>query len=479
MGYGAFSTTTLSQSQKGSGNLGATLESADATLKQWYIDNGKMDALLYKDKILSRVQRLKGAVMEHSVGGAELVIPIEIGEDPGQSKDFGVAQKIGSEYTYAMGRWIVKVDSDFGVARISNKLILATKSKRGSFTRQLKKTTDKAIKGMKRKRVSAIFAPGGSASNTNTGHVAVIKSINAGSKTITITDPSKVSSFELGYQFKVFAPSARLATAFKKGTTTVTDGVLIVSNVNRDKGIITFTNYPTGGSNTPAVGDYLFRNGDFGKTGLYSFEDWLPEQDANGIVSSVGNTLGGLDRSRDVQRLAGFYKKFAWSNAQSTTNDVFRKVVRKLIARILNLTGETPNAFYCNPLVEDYIAQELQNNIRFDYDDGGAAELTKIGMGRLAFKHSEGMTEIVASAFVPVSRCFLVDESTWGLFYLGDSSDDFIGFAKNEAGGIITQAHDAPGKEIRVESYGQFACVAPGCNARIDLPSALVDHINQ
>ena len=99
-------------------------------------------------------------------------------------------------------------------------------------------------------------------------------------------------------------------------------------------------------------------------------------------------------------------------------------------------------------------------------------------MGKLAFKHSKGLTEIVTSPFCPIGQTYLLDERTWSLHYLGESGDDFVDFARNGTDGILVQAHDGAGVEIRVESYGNLVCNGPGKNARLYLSNGLLDLID-
>ena len=124
-----------------------------------------------------------------------------------------------------------------------------------------------------------------------------------------------------------------------------------------------------------------------------------------------------------------------------------------------------------------FLMAEQASNIRLDVSGGGAAPLTQIGLGKIAFKHAEGYAEVVADPFCPLSDCYLLNERSWGLQYLGDSGDDFVDFVKNERGGIVTQAYNAAGVESRVESFGNLVCDMPGANVRFNLSSALITRI--
>ena len=447
MAYGLVG-TPLSGSVAGSGNLGTTLASADAVLKQWYYDKSNLNALMYgEDEVLQRLQRLPASEV---IEGREMVVPVRIGRSPSQSKDFEKAQAQAKARTGARGRWIVPIDSDFGVVRISNKAIKASKNKMGAFVKLLVDETNAEIEGLKQKRCSALFAPEFGAVDNKRNVVGTVKSI--ASTKVTLNDVSQAANFDIGDQVQ-----------FLQSSGATRGNVVEVTAVDRDKGILTISAAVSG----LAANDLVVRDGDRGKVGLTSFNDWL-------TGGSTPGTLHGLNRNLDPARLAGF--KVTVADAAPNTGP-FTKAVRKQIAKIINLTGSAPTMFVCNSLVEDFIAQEQSANIRLDMSQGGAQGLTAIGMGRLGFKHSKGVTEIVTSPFCPVGETYLLDERVWSLHYLGDAGDDFVDFVKNERGGIIIPAYDGPGLEIRAESYGNLVCQAPGKNARLQLAQALVTRV--
>ena len=455
MGFGGAGFTPIGSAASATGyNIGTTVRTADVFLKQWYYDKGQLNSLMYADdEVLMMLSRLPASEV---IEGREMVVPIRIGRSPSQSKDFTKAQDQAKKRTGARGRWIIPIDSDYGVARIENKLIKSSKSKMGAFIKLLADETDNAIIGLKQKRCAALFAP--EYSNTNAQNViGKVRSVSGGGVSCVLTDFGNSANFDIGDSIQAIQPAGTLRGA-----------VVQVDAINRQTGTITFSGAIAG----LAANDLLLRDGDRGAVGLTSFLQWLPKQAAGAISGSA--TLHGLDRSKDVSRLAGFYQELGDAKANATP---FTFAVRTMIARIIQLTGSAPTHFICNTLVENFIAAEQTSNIRLDVSGGGAVELTQIGMGKLAFKHSKGLTRIITSSFCPVADCFLINAGSWSLMYLGDQGDDFVDFVRNERGGVITQAYDAPGVEIRVESFGNLVCDGPGKNGRISLNSALVTRV--
>ena len=140
----------------GANNNGVTLSSADAFFKQWYIKGNNLDSLMYgADPFLGRLKRLPATTL---TGGDEIVVPIRAGRSPTQSKTFSEAQSQAKARTGERLKWILKVDDEYGVIRVSDKSILASKTDRGAFVRLLRDESDSAIEGVSQRRCTALFA---------------------------------------------------------------------------------------------------------------------------------------------------------------------------------------------------------------------------------------------------------------------------------------------------------------------------------
>ena len=155
MGYGgagaSFSGNATGNRNNISGKLGATVSSADVWLKELYLEGGSLNSLLYDDPVLKQFEELPASGQID--GGRHMVVPTLIDYSPNQSKNFTKAQNSAKERTGARGRWTVPTDDDYGVARIENKLIKATKNDMGSFFRELTTEVDQAILGLRYKKM--------------------------------------------------------------------------------------------------------------------------------------------------------------------------------------------------------------------------------------------------------------------------------------------------------------------------------------
>ena len=453
---------TPSGNALGANNLGVTVNSADSYLKQFYIDNKNLNSLMYTDPTLAMLKRLPAS---ETVQGKELVVPIRIGRSPSASKEFSKAQQQAKERTGARGRWILPIDSDYAVGRIDNKAIKSSKGNRGAFVKLLMDETDSVIKGMEYKRCTAFYAPEYGSSSAGRNAIGVNSAqVASTAKVYTLSDRGNIANFDIGDAISVLTSS---------GGAVSNSRVVHVASVDTEGGKFTTDQALVSSGNVPK--DALFlRDGDENKAGLISFFQWLPEKSSTNDFVKSDKTLGGLDRSLHRARLAGFFSEVA-DGAPNTLP--FTKAFRRMATNCINLSGHVPDKFICNALIENFIAQEQVNNIQFNSDNSMGGAIVSVGAGKLQFRHSKGITEIITSPFCPVSDCLLIDTNTWALQFLGDSSDDFVSFTQNKNGGILLDAYDADGLEVRVTSHGQLTCDAPGRNGRLKLSSGLYTRV--
>ena len=431
---------------EGLNNLGVTVGSFQNWLKKWYIDQNNLNILMYEGTVLGRLKRLPATEI---VGGEDIVVPVRIGRNPNASKNFGVAQKQAKARTGARGRWVAPIDHDFAVCRIEQKSILASEMMRGAFAQSKADEMEASIEGLRDKRSVALFAK----TENSAGTISA-----KGTNQITMTRSTMTASLDVNDQIVFAAPGA---SALRSATP------LTVEAVNRKTGVVTLSGNP---HSTVAPNDNVYREGDFGETAMQSFATFLPTS-----ITNANKTLFGLDRSIDPVRLGGFFY-------QMTATETFSTAIRKQVANIINLTGKAPNVIYCNANVEALMAIELEtgangtsNNVRIDISNGGVMQTTRAGVGRVEFNTGKGIIPVVTDPFCDVEDVFILNEDTWGLYYLASKGDDFVHFYKHPTSGdIIITAYDANGVEIRVNSFGQLLCKAPGCNARLKLDSGRI-----
>lgn len=425
---------------QGSHNNGVTMQSATAFLKKWYVAGGGLDRLMYgEDAFLSRLKRLPATVR---AGGEEIILPVRVGRSSSQSKKFLTAQSQAKQRTGERKNWVLKIDDEYGVMRVSDKAILASQSDRGAFVRLLKDEADDQIQRVNQRRCTALFSG-------KAGIAGIVRS-KAGS-TITLSLAHQSTAFEIGDQVEARNPSNGTLRA---------GGVMEVTKVNRATGVLTMS----AGINAAVVAnDELYREGDYGETALTGLANWIPK-----TLAGVG-MLNNIDRTVDPLRLGGH-------RLQMAATDRFEDSVRKICAQINQLTSKNPTICVMSPLVENLFAQELRAQIRFDNSDGSGAAMTiGAGVGGLSIKTAKGNVDIVTSAFAPVDTIWVLNESDLALYYFAEQGDDFVFFKKfGDNGYMFREAHDSAGIEGRIESFGNFGMQSPGLHGRIDLHSSKI-----
>ena len=424
----------------GAGNVGNTLVSASNYLKNWYINKGMLNRLMFeRDPFLSRIKRLPAS---QQVGGKKLIVPFRLGRSPSQSKDFTKAQAQAKARTGARATWELDIDHDFGLSRVNNQTIKASRNERGAFVKILKDEADMAITSLQQKRCVALFASKANVAGTISARAA---------STFTLSRDSQSVAFDINDTLEVRSPTGVVRAG----------GPWVVEKVDYANGVLTLDK---AAGSAVAANDEIYKDGDYGQTALVGLPQWLPK-----VRTGLG-AFNGVDRSQNVLRTAGHYKKMS-------SADTFDKSVRSMAAQINWLTGVNPTIAVMNPLVEDVVSQELTAKIRYDDMGKGAADKVGVGIGGLSFKTSKGPIEVVSSSFCPVTDIYLLDEASIGLYYLPGEGNSFVDFEKSTSGSMFIDAYDAAGVEIRCSSYGNFCVSHPGTCGRIELESTKIPRI--
>ena len=94
---------------EGSYNIGTTFKAVSALLKEYYLstDKNRLNQLMYTDSFLQAIQKLPAS---HVVQGKKIILPVQIGEEPSQSKTFSDAQQSSKERTDATGVFSADID---------------------------------------------------------------------------------------------------------------------------------------------------------------------------------------------------------------------------------------------------------------------------------------------------------------------------------------------------------------------------------
>jgi hypothetical protein len=228
----------------------------------------------------------------------------------------------------------------------------------------------------------------------------------------------------------------------------------VISAINRDTGVLTSTggvnwNAATGISGA-AASWYLFRGGDFGAK-IKGLGAWVP-------TSAPGATgFFGVDRSVDTVRLGGVRVSGEASIEESLLKGM-TKVFRE---------GGAVDAIFLNPDDFRLLCIALENKSTIDKGQGKASDAEMFFEG-VKILGASGKATCYPDPFCPKGYAYGLQMDTWCLHTMGE-----IGSVLDEDGSTMLREYNADAIEIRMVTFGQLGCEAPGYNFVATLPSSL------
>ncbi len=435
---------------------GATLTSYDNWMKDWYKTQKNLEKLLYPSSMLwsELVKRRATSV----IGGKQVVVPVQVGDNPNASKQFRIAQRQSQEASFDKAHWTVDVDADFAVATIQNSLIYSSKNDRGAFVRSLKKEMDSALKGLRRKRATDIYIGG----DNSRGQVktAVAEAAGAAGKQFVLKNKSDAIHWDIGYKIEFHSALTGAASTTQREHTTSEDKVFTITKVKRSDGTITVNEA------LPALSadDYCFREGDRGEKTMDGLSKWLP-------VAGVGTSaFHNIDRSKAPERLGGIIR----SSSDIASTAKYDTQLRKAAADCYSLVGKTPDMIWCHPLRYNDIITELGDKIRYQRPQQMSGKDGAFGFDQIGVWTAGGFIPIKADVYCPEHMVYGLSMDDIGLWYIADDGKEPVDFINNPAGGLIQHSADEAALEIRCESYMALIVQNPGCHFACDFTNVSI-----
>jgi len=408
----------------------ATVTSLAYILKQKYKDG--LAVIGYdKSPFMAMVKK------DTDMTGSSREVPLLYGAPTGRSCDFTSAKT--NKRPSSGKRFSVTLAKDYALGGIDS-LALKTAIKDGSIGEGLKTELEGLTYSLTRSIASKLFRNGGGA----IGRVAS----GQGSSTITLTNPDDIVNFEVGMQLDGATTDGTSGAVISSGT-----GALArIVSVNRSLG--TITNSGAGnwnaatGINGLAATDYLFQQGDFG-IALKGLDAWLPS------AAPGATTFFGVDRSVDTTRLGG-QRIAAESTIEATINEAIAIVIRE---------GGMPDSVFMHPLDLKALVEGLSTKVA--YTNVTSSDVAKVAFKAVSFLCSAGEVKIVSDLNCPRGVAWVLQMDTWVL----GSAGDLVHVVEDD-GNKMMRDSDGDSVEIRMRSYPQLYCKAPGYNARVTLPAA-------
>lgn len=402
------------------------LGAANAALKELY-DDQKIANLVYKNNpFLAMVPKME------EFGGKYMPIPLIVNTSQGRSATFSSAQ--GNQTAATVESFALTRVANYSIAQIDNQTMLASKTDKMAFINGATVVIDGAIRALTNSLATQIFRDG-------SGAIGVI----GGSSTlgnIVLTNASDIVNFEVNMTLEARDPSTG---------TLRTGGPAYVVAVNRTTGLVQVSGSMGGavgvglGSWAAAASDTLNVQGDY-NLGIKGLAAWVP------TTSPTSASFFGVDRSTDPTRLGGVRFNGSSQSIEEAVIDASLLVARE---------GGTPDVCIMN--FASYAALEKSLGAKAQYISfDGPAKLYYPG---ILINGAAGQIKVFPDRSCPAKTAYLLQMDTWKLYSLGPAPH----IAKYADGLEMLRVYNSDAAELRVVSYANLGCNAPGFNAVVQL----------
>ncbi len=416
--------------------MGSTLTTFDALLKEDYIDSDRVEELIYPENVLLGKLEKRG---DTGMVGDQMPVPIIYGLPQGLASPFTTAQTNVSNIKAE--KFVITAGDYHGVVHIGDKVMMASRTNRGAFLENKVTEIDGLYEQAGENFSSYIWGNGGNA----LGQIAAINS-----NTITLVNSADAMNFEVGMTVVGSAADGSVATDSLRDSG---DGTT-VSGINRAVGDVTLTSVAAIAG--LAVGDYLFRQGDFfGDQGVIVFKGvqaFMPGSDALGDLWGITGTT----RRTDVQRFGGCRVDPALLGAKS-----YEQRIKLLFAQMTGrFKAKKPTAVFMHPEDFDVLDTALGARGERDLSDDEA----KFGYSSISITTTGGKVPIFPDRHCPSGTAMALRMEDWWIFSMGE-----LLRVQNGDGLQMLRRATSTDYEFRIISYPGLACRAPKNNGRVSL----------
>ncbi len=399
------------------------LAAGNAALKEWY-DDQTVENLGYDDN-----PGLVMAPKKTDATGKYVPIPVIYEVSEGASVNFANAQ--GNQSPGLLAEFLLTLKPDYSIATLANQAMEASADKAGSFIDFAKMFVDLAIQSSALRAALSLFRAG-------TGSRGAISGINAG--VITLTNPSDVTNFGINQTLQ--------ANSTDGGSPRATLGWVIARNVMA--GTITVSATAMQGAAGSPTGwqaaDFLLVQGD--NNGTWSgYSAWLPL-----IAPAVTDNYYGVNRSVD-SRLYGLAYPGQSQSVEEAIIDA---------ALLVRREKGRPRHLVINYGSEAALIKAL--GARREFVDW-KSEDGVIGFRGVKIQGPAGPIECFADRSCQPAAAFLLQMNTWCIYSLGSVPR----ILKYGDGMEMLRLGNADASEVRVGSYANLGCKAPGWNSQLQL----------
>lgn len=419
-----------------------TQSAVSGILKELY-DEQKVQWLTYKDNpTLAMLHK------ETRFPGKYFPVPVVYGLSQGASATY--ASATANQSSAQVAEFLVTRVSDFSIATIDGQLLAAAQSDPGSFIDGAELMIDAAWQTAVNRAASAIFRNGAG----TIGQIGAVANISGNNYSVTLAYKDDSVQFEIN--------QVLLAVQNADGSGTAPTDVATISAVNRSTGVLTVVCSTNIASNWPA-NYYLAVQGDLPSTTnnnfqpsgstatnkllkLAGFAAWLPIS-----APTTGDSFFGVDRSVDVQRLAGVY----FDGTGLSIEEALLQGTGKIA-----MQGGRSDTGICS--YATYTALIVSLGAKVQYVD---EKIGEIGFRGVQVNGANSVMNVFPDRNCPDGLIYCLEMDTWVL----RSQNEVPHILKYMDEIEILRVPGADQAELRVGMYGNLYTKAPGKNGVIQV----------
>jgi len=400
----------------------------DSMLKEHY-DRQTVENLVYKNNPLLAMLPKK-----EDFGGRNYPMPLIYGNPQNRSATFSNAVALTSES--AVEAFTLTRVKNYSLAFIDGETLKASEGDKNAFVSALTTEIDGAFQSLAN---DIAFSLG----RDSSGYRAQVNAepSEAATTVITLKNAEDVVGFEIGQDITIWsAKSGGTQRTFDGSATSA-----LVSAVDRSAGTVTL-NDAYDSSGTIAADDYMFVNGDRGSK-ISGLEDWVPDS------APTSTAFFGVDRSVDTNRLGGIRTTGTGMPIEEALIECAQDIARE---------GGHPDVCVLNFKQYAKLIKSLGSKVQYiDLDVNGV-----VGFRGVLIHGAHGEIKVVPDRTIRDARAYLLQMDTWKLCSLGP-----IVHLLDRDGNKLLRQSSADAYEVRIGSYAQLGCMAPGFNGTVSLDS--------
>lgn len=415
---------------------------AAAPLMKRYYDDRRVYNMSFKNRPLYAWIPKKTGVVGGAPGstpGHGYQMPITIDDIPGESATFVAAVDARDGDSHEV--WSLNRVKRYGTATIDWETVRAMKNDVGAFMRAITPRIDSAINQVANTCGAMVYSDGSGARGVVTGGTI------SGSD-IILTSKTEARRFSLRRTIVMVDSGDVGGSPITSATTTAK-----ITAINLETFTLTVDTVPAGWATGDIidVGNFVFVVGDTADGGTTICQDGLGNWGPLPSSITTGDNFKGIDRSIYKERLLMLDYD---ATTVSAAGDLAAHL--RTAGAIVQANEGSPDALFVGPIKWSEIESDLASQSRYEMMEGSDG---RTGFDSIIINAGGGKINVVADAWCPEDRGYMLQKDTWEQFSI-DRFPDFV----SDDGNKLHRLERADAVEFRIGGYYNVACRAPGHN---------------